>query len=170
MDSKKQMDVQAKGTLYDERELCIFENLRELILLKHRNLGQKGNAHLKTVQDIRNHLFRNLILWMKIKYNLLKAIESISNSQNPKFIWMCCIYPFDHLQSIYGLSARWRHGGWGSLESGRNKTWLLTHCLPVLISLSLSLTFTTQEGPWRQVVFLKWPMSGTCQNVLNKIC
>ena len=80
MDSKRQMDVQAKGTLYDERELCIFENLRELILLKHRNLGQKGNANLKTVQDIRNHLFQNLILWMKIKYNLLKAIESISNS------------------------------------------------------------------------------------------
>jgi len=62
MDSKRQMDVQAKGTLYNERELCIFENLRELILLKHRNLGQKGNANLKTIQDIRNHLFQNLIL------------------------------------------------------------------------------------------------------------
>lgn len=62
MGSKRQMDIQAKEPLYNERELCIFENLRELLLLKHRNLGQKGNANLKTVQDIRNHLVQNLIL------------------------------------------------------------------------------------------------------------
>ena len=62
MGSKRQMDVQAKEPLYDERELYTFKNLRELILLKHRNLGQKGNANLKTVQDIRNHLLQNLIL------------------------------------------------------------------------------------------------------------
>ena len=62
MGSKRQMDVQAKEPFYDERELCTFKNLRELILLKHRNLGQKGNANLKTVQDIRNHLLQNLIL------------------------------------------------------------------------------------------------------------
>ena len=57
MSSKRQKNIQAKETLCDEIELCIFENLRELTLLKHRNLGQKGNAKVKTVQDIRNHLF-----------------------------------------------------------------------------------------------------------------
>lgn len=57
MSSKRPKNIQAKETLCDEIEFCIFENLRELILLKHRNLGQKGNAKAKTVQDIRNQLF-----------------------------------------------------------------------------------------------------------------
>jgi len=49
MGSKRQKNIQEKETLCDETELCISENLKELILLKHRNLGQKGHEKVKTV-------------------------------------------------------------------------------------------------------------------------
>ena len=91
MDSKRQMDVQAKGTLYDERELCIFENLRELILLKHRNLGQKGNANLKTVQDIRNHLFHktpkcDLSMWFELLVSMMARFQKQALSESYRYI------------------------------------------------------------------------------------